>query len=90
MSSSSKKIIRRIVRTASSAVRTSETSWYIWSGISQSFWKTRPRGTFLTPCEPPSDECHEKVCSHSPGRGMNKVGPYSTRRWTAAVPSLLL
>ena len=37
MSRSSKNIIRRIVSTASSAVRTSVTSWYIWSGINQSF-----------------------------------------------------
>ena len=44
MSISSKKIISRIVSTASSAVRTSVTSWYIWSGISQSFWKTSPLG----------------------------------------------
>jgi hypothetical protein len=46
MSISSKKIISRIVSTASSAVRTSVTSWYIWSGISQSFWKTSALGTF--------------------------------------------
>jgi hypothetical protein len=31
--------------TASSAVRTSSTSWYIWSGISHSFWNTSALGT---------------------------------------------
>jgi uncharacterized protein YoxC len=47
MSTSSKNSIRRTVSRASSAVRTSVTSWYIWSGMSQSFWKTRALGTFL-------------------------------------------
>ncbi len=90
MSSSSKKIISRMVSTASSAVRTSVTSWYIWSGISQSLWKTSPLGTFFTPCAPPSDACQTNRCSHSPGRGMNSVGPYSIRRWTLLVPSFWL
>ena len=47
-------------------------------------------GPCARPCEPPSEACQENVCSHSPGRGMNSVGPYSIRRWTALVPSLLL
>ena len=64
-----------MVSTASSAVRTSVTSWYIWSGISQSFWKTSPLATFWAPCEPPSEPCQANVCSHSPGAGTNSVGP---------------
>src|SRR5262245_66529818 len=36
---------------SSSAVRTSVTSWYIWSGMSQSFWKTSALGTLATPRE---------------------------------------
>src|SRR5262249_37187498 len=75
MSSSSKKIMRRMVNTASSAVRTSVTSWYIWSGISQSFWKMRPLATFRAPSDPPSAPCQVNVCSHSPGAGTSSVGP---------------
>src|SRR5262245_12628564 len=82
MSSSSKKIMRRMVNTASSAVRTSVTSWYIWSGISQSFWKMRPLATFRAPSDPPSAPCQVNVCSHSPGAGTSSVGPLTIRRLT--------
>ena len=80
------KIISLMVSTASSAVRTSGTSWYIWSGMSHNFWKTSPFATFRTPCEPPSEPCHANVCSHSPGAGTNSVGPWTIRREIVSEP----
>jgi hypothetical protein len=64
MSASSKNTISCTTSKASSAVRTSSTSTYVWSGMTRSFVNRSACGTFFRGVAG-SDPCHENSCSHS-------------------------